>query len=121
MENVKVKGRIWIETDYGLRIGKGRTALLEQIDRLGSITEAAKVLRIPYRRAWGIIQDINSASLQKLVIKKAGGKAGGESCLTEYGKNIVEEFKTVEEHFQKFSKDESNRFSRRKKLQDGTR
>ena len=39
MENLKVKGRIWIETSTGLKIGFGRALLLEQIDILGSISE----------------------------------------------------------------------------------
>ena len=55
MENLKVKGRIWIETSTGLKIGFGRALLLEQIDILGSISEAAKELKMPYRRAWGIV------------------------------------------------------------------
>ncbi|EFK34139.1 MULTISPECIES: hypothetical protein [Chryseobacterium] len=44
MESLKIKGRIWIETESGLNIGIGRARLLEQIDELGSITEASKIL-----------------------------------------------------------------------------
>ena len=113
MENLKIKGRIWIETESGLKIGIGRARLLEQIDQLGSISEAAKVLKIPYRKAWGIVRDINLNSSQDIVIKEAGGKAGGKSSLTEYGKLIVQKFKTIEECFFKFSQDESNSFSGR--------
>ena len=51
MESLKIKGRIWIETESGLKIGIGRARLLQQINDLGSITEAAKVLKIPYRKA----------------------------------------------------------------------
>ena len=41
-----------------------------------------------------------------IVIKEAGGKSGGKSSLTEYGKKIVKKFKTAEECFMKFSEDE---------------
>ena len=83
MENLKVKGRIWIETSTGLKIGFGRALLLEQIDILGSISEAAKELKMPYRRAWGIVRDINQNYDKEVVVKEVGGKSGGRSVLTE--------------------------------------
>ena len=86
MESLKIKGRIWIETESGLKIGIGRARLLEQIDELGSITEASKILEIPYRKAWGIVREINANSSKEIVIKEAGGKSGGKSSLTDYGK-----------------------------------
>jgi len=106
MESLKIKGRIWIETQSGLKIGIGRARLLEKINDLGSITEAAKVLKIPYRKAWDIIKDINSNSSKEIVIKEVGGKTGGKSSLTDYGKLIVDKFKTAEECFIKFSHNE---------------
>ena len=45
--NLKIKGNIWIETDTGLEINAVKALLLEQIDVLGSNSEAAKVLNIP--------------------------------------------------------------------------
>jgi molybdate transport repressor ModE-like protein len=63
-------------------------------------------LKIPYRKAWGIVRDINANSSKEIVIKEAGGKSGGKSSLTDYGKKIVEKFKTAEEYFMKFSEDE---------------
>ena len=45
MENLKIRGRIWLETESGLKIGVGRARLLEQIHLLGSIAEAAKILK----------------------------------------------------------------------------
>ncbi|MDR3025067.1 MULTISPECIES: winged helix-turn-helix domain-containing protein [unclassified Chryseobacterium] len=105
MENLKIKGRIWIETGSGLKIGIGRARLLEHIHQLGSIAEAAKALKIPYRKAWGIVRDINSNASCEIVTKEVGGKSGGQSQLTDYGKLIVEKFKTAEESFLKFSKE----------------
>ena len=57
MENLTINGHIWFETNNGLRVGAGRAELLEQIDLLGSLSEAARTLKIPYRRAWGIIRE----------------------------------------------------------------
>ena len=106
MENLKIRGRFWLETESGLKIGVGRARLLEQIHLLGSIAEAAKILKIPYRKAWGIVRDINANSSGAVVIKAAGGRSGGQSSLTDYGNLIVEKFKTAEESFIKFSQEE---------------
>lgn len=119
MENLKIKGRIWIETGHGLRIGKGRALLLEQISQLGSIAEAAIKLGIPYRRAWGIVRDMNKNSPKAIVEKQAGGKDGGRSRLTDEGRQVLAAFLQAEACFKQFSKDESNHFSRREELQDG--
>lgn len=106
MESLKIKGRIWVETESGLKIGIGRARLLEQIDQLDSITEAAKILKIPYRKAWEIVKDMNSNSSEEVVIKEIGGKSGGKSSLTEYGRKIVQKFKIAEVCFLKFSQEE---------------
>lgn len=106
MENLKIKGRIWIETESGLKIGIGRARLLEQINQLGSITEAAKVLKIPYRKAWGIVKDMNANASEEVVAKEVGGKSGGKSSLTVYGRKILQKFKIAEEGFMKFSQEE---------------
>ena len=109
--NLKIKGNIWIETDTGLQINAVKALLLEQIDVLGSISEAAKVLNIPYRRAWGMIQEMNRNSSFEIVAKEAGGKAGGHSILTEGGRDILQLFKDVNDSLEQYSNGENGCFS----------
>ena len=109
--NLKIKGNIWIETDTGLQINAVKALLLEQIDVLGSISEAAKVLNIPYRRAWGMIQEMNRNSSFEIVAKEAGGKAGGHSILPEEGRDILQLFKDVIDSLKQYSKGENGCFS----------
>ncbi len=109
--NLKIKGNIWIETDTGLEINAVKALLLEQIDVLGSISEAAKVLNIPYRRAWGMIQEMNRNSSFEIVAKEAGGKAGGHSILTEEGRDILQLFKDVNDSLKQYSKGKNGCFS----------
>lgn len=111
METVTIKGHIWFQTETGLRIGEGRAKLLEQIDLSGSISEAARQLKIPYRRAWGMVREMNNNAKEPLVIKEVGGKDGGRSILTKEGKKIVALFKKVDQCFKNFSEDESYRLS----------
>ena len=112
METVTIKGHIWFQTETGLRIGERRAKLLEQIDLSGSISEAARQLKIPYRRAWGMVREMNNNTKEPLVIKEVGGKDGGRSILTKEGKKIVALFKKVDQCFKNFSEDESYRLSR---------
>ena len=109
--NLKIKGNIWIETDTGLEINVVKALLLEQIDALGSISEAAKVLNIPYRRAWGMIQEMNRNSSFEIVAKEAGGKAGGYSVLTEEGRDILQLFKDVNDSLKQYGKAENGCFT----------
>ena len=109
--NLKIRGNIWIETDTGLEINAVKALLLEQIDVLGSISEAAKVLNIPYRRAWGMIQEMNRNSSFEIVAKEAGGKAGGHSILTEEGRDILQLFKDVNDSLKQYGKGENDCFT----------
>ena len=40
-------------------IGPGKIALLEQIERSGSLSQAARILKMSYRRAWLLLEDLN--------------------------------------------------------------
>ena len=52
----------------GARIGPGKVALLEEIARSGSISAAGRALKMSYRRAWELVEDLNRAS------RPAGGQ-----------------------------------------------
>ena len=111
---MKIKGHIWFETETGLQIGYGRVKLLECIDDLGSISEAAKKLEIPYRIAWGMIRSINENAPEPAVIKEEGGKAGGRSSLTDYGRKLVADYNQLDKKFKEFAEREGSNLSRRK-------
>ncbi|MCL1936780.1 MAG: LysR family transcriptional regulator [Candidatus Azobacteroides sp.] len=104
MENMKIEGHIWMDTSTGLKIGKGRAMLLELIDHTGSIAEAARIAEIPYRRAWGMIREMNKNASSLLVIKSVGGREGGGSVLTDEGKKILSTFQKIDRDFEQFKK-----------------
>jgi molybdate transport system regulatory protein len=103
----RVKGRIWIESDEGVFIGYGRIELLKKIKELGSITKAAKSMRMSYRHAWEQIDSMSRQSGKILVVRQTGGQGGGGSVLTEYGERIIAQFEKVERDFNRFIKEES--------------
>ncbi|MFK9892505.1 winged helix-turn-helix domain-containing protein, partial [Escherichia coli] len=45
-------------------VGPGKIALLEHIEATGSLSEAARRLRMSYRRAWLLLEDLNTAFQQ---------------------------------------------------------
>jgi molybdate transport system regulatory protein len=80
----------------GGRIGPGKVAVLEQIGWTGSISAAARALKLSYRQTWDLIDDLNR-SLGAAVIETAvGGSTGGGAELTEVGKAVVKTYRAIE-------------------------
>ena len=74
-----IRGRIWVEKDGELYMGWGRAMLLENIDRLGSLSAAARAMQLGYRNAWLWVEAVNRLSPVPLVEKTTGGVGGGHA------------------------------------------
>ena len=90
--------RISIRLDLasGARIGPGKVALLEEIARSGSISAAGRVLKMSYRRAWELVEDLNRHLGTPVVATAAGGVRGGGARLTLAGAALVAEYRAIE-------------------------
>ena len=93
--NIEV--RLWIEETEGPFLGIGKIWLLENIRKTGSITNAAKEMKMAYRQAWQLVEEMNQRSEKILVEKLLGGKGGGGAKLTEAGEKAIEVLKTIKE------------------------
>jgi molybdenum ABC transporter molybdate-binding protein len=91
----KVGVRVWVERDGQAVLGEGRAELLAAIDQERSITKAAKSVGMSYRRAWNLIQEINSAAGLMLVEAATGGVKGGGAKLTQRGHVAVDVYEQV--------------------------
>ena len=70
--------------------------LLESILDTGSLTEAAKLIKVSYRTALNYIEKIESTLNVKIVNTTKGGKGGGGgTSLTEEGYSILKECKKI--------------------------
>ena len=69
--------------------GPGKAELLESIDRLGSLSAAARAMRMSYRQAWMLLDTMNQAFRGPLVETSQGGPRGGGAALTRLGKRIL--------------------------------
>jgi molybdate transport system regulatory protein len=90
---IVVKSKVWLEKDGKLFMGWGRATLLERIDQLGSISAAARSMKLAYRNAWLWVEAMNRLAPEPLVEKSTGGARGGYARLTEAGRRIVREYK----------------------------
>jgi molybdate transport system regulatory protein len=90
---IVVKSKVWLEKDGKLFMGWGRVTLLERIDQLGSISAAARSMKLAYRNAWLWVEAMNRLAPHPLVVKSTGGSRGGYARLTDDGRKIIKEYK----------------------------
>jgi molybdate transport system regulatory protein len=90
--------RLTLRVDFGpgRSIGPGKVRLLEAIDRTGSISQAGRSLGMSYRRAWLLIDDMNRCFRHAVVNAKPGGSQGGGAVLTEFGAELVRDYRAIE-------------------------
>lgn len=100
--NYKIKSRIWIEGDNGTFLAEGRISLLKQIVKLGSISAAAKSMKMSYKKAWEIIDGMNKEAKKPLVERVAGGKGGGGTVVTDEGIKAIKLFETLNNNCKKY-------------------
>lgn len=95
-----VKGRVWLEKDGELYLGWGRIKLLENIDKLGSISSAAQAMGLGYRNAWLWVQSMNRLAPSPLIEVVTGGAGGSHAKLTDEGRKAMAEYKELHDKMQ---------------------
>ena len=78
------------------RIGPGKIALLEAVDRTGSISAAGRELGMSYRRAWMLVDALNRAFRTPVVEASTGGARGGGARVTPFGAALVDAYRALE-------------------------
>lgn len=91
----KIKSRIWIELDDNVLLGEGRVRLIKAIETTGSLSKAAKSLKMSYKKAWTLIDAVNKSAKEPVITTSIGGKNGGGAQLTPYGKTLITAFETI--------------------------
>ena len=85
-----------IEIDPNGRIGPGKIALLERVDEHGSIAAAGRSLGMSYKRAWALIDEMNQCFGKPVVATQMGGRDGGGSALTPFGRDLIAHYRAIE-------------------------
>ncbi|WP_421829379.1 winged helix-turn-helix domain-containing protein [Larkinella sp.] len=107
MTNLHINGRVWLEAQERF-FGIGRMELLEHIQQTGSINQAAKEMKMSYKRAWELVQSMNSQADAPLVSTQTGGERGGGASVTEEGLKYLTYYRGLQERFQQFLAEEVN-------------
>jgi molybdate transport system regulatory protein len=88
-------GHLWLKRGEKNFIGPGRIELLEQIMLHGSITKAAKAMKMSYKAAWDSVDAMNTLAPKPLVERITGGKGGGGTVITAYAKELIAVYRDV--------------------------
>jgi molybdate transport system regulatory protein len=91
-----MKLRIRIVQDDQLAFGPGRAELLEGIARTGSIAAAGRAMNMSYKRAWQLVETMNTSFATPLVSAAKGGAGGGGAQLTPLGAQVLAAYRTIE-------------------------
>ncbi len=111
MENkFNIDGNFWVNKDEKAFIGKGRVELLKNIQIYGSISKAAKQMKMSYKAAWDSVDIMNKLSREPLVTKVTGGVGGGGTVITTYAKEIINAYDELKNLHETYLENMSNLF-----------
>lgn len=99
-EQLRWRGRLWLEGGEGTFLGYGRVVLLERIRDLGSLAAAARSMEMSYKHAWDLLDSMNRQAGCRLVETSRGGSKGGGALLTPAGERAIVLFRECHDRFQ---------------------
>ena len=88
---LKIDGRFWLTLDGRNFLGRGRVELLQRIRETGSISRAARSMKMSYKAAWDAVAAMNAAWGASLVDSGPGG-----SRLTEDAERLIAAYRKAE-------------------------
>lgn len=90
-KELKADGRFWLTLEGRNFLGRGRVELLHRIRETGSISRAAKAMKMSYKAAWDAVNAMNTAWQSPLVESDPAG-----SRLTEDAERLIASFHKAE-------------------------
>lgn len=72
--------------------GPGVVELLQRISKTGSLSTAAKEMKMSYNKAWRIVKNAEDELGYPLINKYVGGSKGGGSTVTTQGQELIAKF-----------------------------
>lgn len=92
MANLKLKSSQWIvDENNNIIIGEGRARILENIEKTGSMNQAAKLMKMSYKAVWSKIKATEKH--MNACIVHTDRKDG--SRLSQNGKELLEKYKQL--------------------------
>lgn len=88
--------RFRLDLADGVSVGPGKIELLELLDAHGSISAAARAMRISYRKAWLLLDSLNTGFGEHVFDTATGGRRGGGARLTPFGRRLIDRYRKLE-------------------------
>ena len=93
---MSLKVRLRVDFDDLHAVGPGKIALLERMRDAGSLSQAARELDMSYRRAWQLLDSLNTSFNEPVIVTSVGGKGGGGSEITQLGLALIDTYRALE-------------------------
>jgi molybdate transport system regulatory protein len=91
----QLRVRCWIDIDGERFFGPGRAELLQLIHETGSISKAAKSMGMSYKKAWDMVEGLNTNARKPYVIAHKGGEKGGGTEVTPAGLEMLKAYQKL--------------------------
>jgi molybdate transport system regulatory protein len=93
-------------------MGPGKAELIERIGETGSISAAARAMGMSYRRAWQLVEALNAAFAEPVIVTAVGGERGGGARVTPCGRRLAAQFRAMEDKASRAIAGDLKRFAR---------
>lgn len=93
--DIFLRHQVQLVTGDEVLISEEGFRLLLEIGKTFSIVAASKNLDMSYRKAWGILRDIEYNLGFSLVGKRRGGKSGGRTTFTPEGEELLDAYQQL--------------------------
>ena len=88
-KNPGVRTKLFVANET---IGIGKIRLLQLVGETGSISAAARQMGMNYRRAWFLIDSMQSGFADPILLTERGGKGHGGASLTQLGFELINRY-----------------------------
>src|SRR6476469_3762407 len=95
MQDLASLVRLRVRLGPGIDLGPGKADLLEGVRDTGSIAAAGRRMRMSYKRAWQLVDELNGLFDEPLVAASKGGAHGGGAALTRRGKDVLARYRRM--------------------------
>jgi molybdate transport system regulatory protein len=81
--------------------GPGMIKLLKAIEKTGSVHQACEEMNMSYSKGWKLLREMEDWLDCPVIIRRQGGKGGGEARLTDMGRDFLKWQGSFDEDCQK--------------------
>lgn len=96
-KETSVQPRIRVHHGGEVALGPGKIELLGYVAETGSLSEAARRMKMSYMKAWLLVQIMNRSFRKPLIQLERGGAQGGGSGITETGREVLALYRRMHE------------------------